>query len=129
MERLRYYLRWRNINIALATLVLIAAGVVFGPLAATAPRVVQLTPSDGAADANPQAGVQIMFSQWVRPDSLRGAVSFDPPIEFDVDAPSFPRAGATLVTIRPRGGLRYGASYRLALAPGVQNLFGRALEQ
>jgi uncharacterized protein YfaS (alpha-2-macroglobulin family) len=129
MERLRYYLRWRNINIALAALVLIAAGVVFGPLAAGGPRVVQVAPSDGAADANPQAGVQIVFSQWVRPDSVRGAVSFDPPVEFDVDAPSFPRAGATLVTIQPRGGLRYGASYRMTLADGVQNLFGRTIAQ
>src|SRR6266498_719012 len=129
MERLRSYLRWRNINLFLATLVLIALGAVFGPIAARGPRVVQSSPTDGVADANPQAGIQIVFSQWVRPDSVRDAIAFDPPIEFTVDAPSFPRAGATMVIIKPQGGLRYGASYRMTLNNGVRNLFGRTLDQ
>jgi len=129
MERLRSYLRWRNINLFLATLVLIALGAVFGPIAARGPRVVQSSPTDGVADANPQAGIQIVFSQWVRPDSVRDAITFDPPIEFTVDAPSLPRAGATMVIIKPQGGLRYGASYRMTLNNGVRNLFGRTLDQ
>jgi uncharacterized protein YfaS (alpha-2-macroglobulin family) len=129
MERFRSYLRWRNINILLATLVLIALGVVFGPIAARGPVGLRSIPADGTADANPQAGIQIEFSQWVRPDSLRGAIVFDPPVEFTVDAPRFPRAGATLVTIKPQGGLRYGAAYRMTVNNSVQNLFGRTLEQ
>src|SRR5690349_13049620 len=129
MERLRSYLRWRYINLLLAMLVLIALGVAFGPIAVRGPQVLQSSPSDGVTDANPQAGIQIVFSQWVWPDSVRRAVTFDPPVDFTVDAPSFPRAGATLVTIKPRGGLRYGVGYQMTLSNGVQNLFGRALEQ
>jgi len=129
MERLRSYLRWRNINLFLAVLVVIALGVVLGPIAARGPRVVQSSPVDGTTDANPQAGIQIVFSQWVRPESVRSAVTFDPPVEFTVVAPSFPGAGATLVTIKPQGGLRYGASYRMNLSSSVQNLFGRTLDQ
>ena len=75
MERLRSYLRWRNINIVLLALVLVALGVVLALLALAGPRIVQVTPADGAADANPLAGVQITFSQWVRPDSVRQAVA------------------------------------------------------
>src|ERR1700712_3999096 len=59
MERLRTFLRWRNINIALFLLILIAIGGVLGPLALSGPALVGITPADGATDANPQAGIQI----------------------------------------------------------------------
>lgn len=129
MERRRSFFRWRNINIALAALVLLVAGLVFGPIAVRGPQIVSITPADGTKDANPQGGIQIVFSQWVRPDSVRAAVRFEPPVDFTVNAPSFPRAGASTVTIEPQGGLRYGAAYRLQIGGAVQNLFGRALEQ
>src|SRR5262245_56269584 len=105
MERLRPYLRWRNINILLALALIVALGVVFGPIAATGPKILEVTPSDGAADANPQAGLQIVFSQWVQPGSVERAVKFDPPIEFTVVEPGFPRAGASTVLIQPKAGL------------------------
>ncbi len=129
MERLRPYLRWRNINLLLFVLILVALGVVLGPIALNAPTVLRVTPADGAADANPAAGVQIVFSQWVRPDSVQSAVAFDPPAEFVVIGSGFPRPGPATVTIQPTGGLRYGAKYRLTLGAGVRNMLGRALEQ
>ncbi|WP_409570018.1 Ig-like domain-containing protein [Kouleothrix sp.] len=129
MERRRSLLRWRNINAVLLALVLLAAGLAFGPLALGGPRLISSTPADGARDANPQAGIQLVFSQWVRPESLRQAVRFDPPLDFTLDAPSLPRAGATTVTIKPAGGMRYGAAYRLVVGAGVSNLFGRTLDQ
>jgi hypothetical protein len=122
MERRRSFFRWRNINIALAALVLLVAGLVFGPIAVRGPQIVSITPADGTKDANPQGGIQIVFSQWVRPDSVRAAVRFEPPVDFTVNAPSFPRAGASTVTIEPQGGLRYGAAYRLQIGGAVQNL-------
>jgi uncharacterized protein YfaS (alpha-2-macroglobulin family) len=128
MERMRPYLRLRYLNLALLVLVLAALALVGGPLALDGPKVVQVTPADGTADANPQAGVQITFSQWVRADSLRAALAFDPPVEFSVLDPGWPRAGATTVTVQPAGGLRYGAKYRLTVGAGVQNLFGRAMD-
>ncbi|HEU5097975.1 MAG TPA: Ig-like domain-containing protein, partial [Roseiflexaceae bacterium] len=129
MERLRPYLRWRYINLLLFALILVALGVVLGPIALNRPAVLQVTPADGAADANPTAGVQILFSQWVRPDSVQSALAFDPPVEFAVIGSGFPRPGPSLVTIQPTGGLRYGAKYRLAIGPGVRNMLGRELEQ
>src|SRR5690242_7840915 len=129
MERLRSYLRWRNINLALLALVLIALGVVLGPIALNPPAVLQITPADDAADANPAAGIQITFSQWVRPDSVQSALVLDPPVEFSVIGAGFPRPGPSVVTIQPTGGLRYGAHYRLTIGAGVRNMLGRALEQ
>src|SRR4051794_36439966 len=127
MERLRPYLRWRNINIALFILILLALGLVLGPIALSPPTVVTITPADGAADANPQSGVQIVFSQWVRPDSVQRVITFDPPVEFAVIGSGFPRPGRSIVTIQPVGGLRYGVKYRMMLGAGVQNVFGRRL--
>src|SRR5437763_11360077 len=98
MERLHPYLRWRNINLMLFALLLAALGVVLGPIALTAPTVLRVTPADGASAANPAAGVQIVFSQWVRPDSVQSAVTFDPPIEFAVIGSGFPRLGPASVT-------------------------------
>src|SRR5690242_8169678 len=115
MERLYPYLRWRNINMALFALLLVALGVVLGPIALTAPAVVRVAPADGMADANPAAGVQISFSQWVRPDSVQSAVAFDPPVDFTVVGAGFPRLGPATLTIQPTGGLRYGAKYHLTV--------------
>jgi uncharacterized protein YfaS (alpha-2-macroglobulin family) len=129
MERLHPHLRWRNINLVLFGLILIALGIVFGPVALNAPTVLRVTPADGASGANPAAGVQIVFSQWVRPESVQSAVSFDPPAEFAVIGSGFPRPGPAIITIQPAGGLRYGASYRLSLAAGVRNMLGRASDQ
>ena len=39
MERLHPYLRWRNINLVLFALVLVALGVVLGPIALNARRL------------------------------------------------------------------------------------------
>src|SRR3954449_2245984 len=105
MERLRPYLRWRTINLVLFALILVALGVVLGPIALNAPTGLRVTPADGAADANPAAGIQIVFSQWVRPDSVQGALSFDPPVDFVAIGSGFPRLGPTTVTIQPTGGL------------------------
>ena len=68
----------------LFALLLVGAGrACWGRSALTAPTVLQVTPADGTADANPAAGVQIVFSQWVRPGLGRqSAVAFDPPVEF-----------------------------------------------
>ncbi|MBK9713609.1 MAG: Ig-like domain-containing protein [Kouleothrix sp.] len=129
MERLRPYLRLRYINAALFALVVLVAALVFGPLALSGPAIVGVTPAEGAADANPQAGIQIVFSQWVRPGSLRAALAFDPPVEFTVSEPGLPRAGASLVIVQPQGGLRYGVKYRLTVGVGVQNMLGRTLDQ
>ena len=95
MERLHSYLRWRNINLVLFALLLAALGVVLGPVALTTPTVLRFTPAEGAADANPAAGIQLVFSQWVRPDSVQNAVTFDPPVEFAVIGSGFPRLGPT----------------------------------
>src|SRR6187401_115172 len=124
MERLHPYLRWRNINLVLFVLVVVALGVVLGPIALTAPTVLRVTPADGAADANPAAGIQIIFSQWVRPDAVQSAVAFDPPVDFAVIGAGFPQLGPSTVTIQPTGGLRYGAKYHLTLAAGVRNMLG-----
>ncbi len=129
MKNLHPYLRWRNINLVLFALILVALGVVLGPIALNGPTVLRVTPADGAADANPAAGVQIVFSQWVRPDSVQEAVAFDPPAEFVVIGSGFPRPGPSIVTIQPTGGLRYGAKYRLRVGAGVRNMLGRTLEQ
>src|SRR5688500_7832161 len=129
MERLRSHLRWRNINLLLFVLVLVALGVVLGPIALTAPTVLRVTPADGVADATPAGAVQIVFSQWLRSDSVQSAVALDPPVEFAVIGSGFPRLGPATVTIQPTGGLRYGTKYRLTLGAGVRNMLGRAFEQ
>src|SRR5215213_7791805 len=129
MERLHPYLRWRNINLVLFALILVALGVVLGPIALSAPTVLRVTPADGVADANPAAGIQLVFSQWVRPDSVQSTVAFDPPVEFTVIGAGFPRLGPATLTIQPTGGLRYGAKYRLTLGAGTRNMLGRASEQ
>ena len=129
MERLRPYLRWRTINLVLFALILVALGVVLGPIALNSPTLLRVTPADGVADANPAAGVQLVFSQWVRPDSVQSAVTFDPPVEFVVIGAGFPQLGPATVTIQPTGGLRYGEKYRLTLGAGVRNMLGRASEQ
>ncbi|MEP7187742.1 MAG: Ig-like domain-containing protein, partial [Roseiflexaceae bacterium] len=129
MERLRPYLRWRTINLVLFALILVALGVVLGPIALNAPAVLRVTPADGVANANPAAGIQLVFSQWVRPDSVQSAVAFDPPVAFAVIGAGFPQLGPAIVTIQPTGGLRYAAKYRLTLGAGVRNMLGRASEQ
>jgi len=68
------------------------------PIALTAPTVVRVTPADGAADANTAVGIQIIFSQWVRPDSVQSAVAFDPPVDFAVIGAGFPPQSLSLVT-------------------------------
>jgi len=129
MERLRPYLRWRTINLLLVALILVALGTVLGPIALTAPTLLRVTPADGVIDANPAAGIQLVFSQWVRPDSVQSAVAFDPPVEFVVIGAGFPQLGPATVTIQPTGGLHYGAKYRLTLGARVRNMFGRVSEQ
>src|SRR6266508_4742116 len=127
MNRLRPFLKIRNIVIALVALLLVALGAVFGPLAAAGPTLVSVTPADGAADANPQAAIRVEFDQWIQLGSVAGAVRFDPPAEFTIagDGGWFTR----VVTIKPTDGLRYGARYKLTIDNSVKNLFGRSLDK
>src|SRR6266508_2212749 len=127
MNRLRPFLKIRNIVIALVALLLVALGAVFGPLAAAGPTLVSVTPADGAADANPQAAIRVEFDQWIQLGSVAGAVRFDPPAEFTIagDGGWFTR----VVTIKPTDGLRYGARYKLTIDNRVKNLFGRSLDK
>ncbi len=108
--------------IAIGLILLVGAGAFTAPLLLRGPQLLSATPTDGATDANPQAELRLEFDQTVQESSLAGAVHLDPPVEVAVSS-----AGG-VVTIRPQGGLRYGASYRLTIDPSVKNVLGRTLE-
>ncbi|MBX0328109.1 Ig-like domain-containing protein, partial [Oscillochloris sp. ZM17-4] len=125
MSRLRSLLTPRGGLIALAVLAvigLIGGGVAVGPQLLRGPQVLSVSPADGSDHANPQAEITITFDQPVQESSLADAIQLDPPAAFAASA-----SGAT-VTIRPEGGLAYGAGYRLTIG-AVKNSFGRQLEQ
>src|SRR6185436_3699234 len=115
MNRLRRYLRLRYLVIAAVTLLVVGLAAVFGPLAASGPKVVGITPTGGASDANPQAPIRVEFDQWVPAGSVATAVKLDPPGEFTVAQAETPLPWRSVVLIQPKGGLRYGAQYRLTL--------------
>ena len=129
MNRLRPYLTPRRLIAIIAAALVVALGALLVPLALAGPRVLSVTPADGAGDANPQAPIQIVFDQWVWPDSVAAALQLDPPARVTVTGPTFPRPGATTVLIQPQDGLRYGARYRLTIGSGVKNLLGRTLDR
>jgi hypothetical protein len=103
--------------------VIIAAGFFLAPMLFGNPQVVQVTPADGSENANPQAPLRIEFNQPVQPESVANAISLEPSVPLQVDIEG------TTVLIQPEGGLSYGTDYRLKLAAGVENQFGRTLEQ
>src|SRR5262245_49090517 len=127
MERLRKHLTPRNLIVALVALLLIGLSVPIVPLAISGPKIVSITPADGAADANPQAPIRIEFDQWVALASVAGAVRFDPPVEFTVGQGEAPRPWRSVVLIQPKDGLRYGARYQLVLDGSVRNMLGRGM--
>src|SRR6185295_7663177 len=129
MNRLRPYLTLRNGIIAAVLVLVVALGAIFGPMALSGPQVISITPADGATDANPQAPIRVEFNQWVPAGSVAGAVQFDPPVEFTVTEVDSPRPWHSVVQIEPRGGLQYGAQYRLTLDGSIKNLVGRGLSE
>ena len=129
MNRLRRFLTLRAIVAAVVALLLIGLGALLAPMALSGPKVVAMTPADGAADANPRAGIRVEFDQWVSPGTVASAVAFDPPVEFTVAGADLPRPGRTAVLIQPKDGLRYGARYHMTLAATVRNLLGRPLDR
>src|SRR5262245_17741690 len=127
MKRLHQHLTPRNLIVALVALLLIGLSVPTVPLAVSGPRVVSVAPADGAADANPQMPIRVEFDQWVALGSVAGAVHFDPPAEFTVVQAETPRPWRSVVLIQPKGGLHYGARYRLTLDGSVRNMLGRGM--
>src|SRR5262245_15765561 len=115
MNRLRSYLTLRNSIVAIVALLLVALSLLLGPLALSGPRVVAVAPTDGAADANPQAPIRVEFDQWVLPSAVASAVALDPPTEFTVPQDGSPRPWGLVVLIQPKSPLRYGARYTLTL--------------
>ncbi len=117
--------------IAAIALVVVVLGLLFGPLALRGPAVAEISPLDGAADANPSRPIRVVFDQWVRPESVAAAVTFDPPARFSVavdpSTPASPWGSAVLIT--PEGGLEYGARYRVTIGTGTTNLLGRSMAQ
>jgi uncharacterized protein YfaS (alpha-2-macroglobulin family) len=126
MQRLRTFLTLRIVSVALAALLVAALGVLFGPLAISGPHLVAIAPGDGAAGVNPRASISVEFDQWVAPESL--ALRFEPPVEYTLAAAEPLRPWRSLLVIRPKGELRYGAHYRLSI-DGASNLLGRTLAQ
>lgn len=89
-------------------------------LALSAPRIVQVTPADGTAQAGVQDTISITFDQpWLSVPT--GAVTLDPPVAFTTQW-----QGRTLLLI-PQERLRYNTAYRLNVSPTITNLFGRPL--
>ena len=115
----------RRMPIVIATVVvllLVGAGAFAAPLLLRGPQLLSATPTAGTTDANPQAELRLEFDQPVQQASLAGALRLDPPAELTVSS-----AGA-VVTIRPQGGLRYGASYRLTIDASLRNMLGRGMD-
>jgi alpha-2-macroglobulin len=108
--------------VGLVALIALVAGGLAAPLLLNGPSVVSVTPPEGERAANPRAPVRIVFSQPVRLDSVERAVAFEPPLAFTV-APDGPNAVALDVSE-----MAYGASYRLTIGAGVQNILGRSLD-
>ncbi len=127
MNRLRSFLNLRAILAALGVVVVLALGIVLGPMLLSGPQVVTISPNDSSSDANPQAAIRIEFNQWVRPASVAAALQLDPPVAFQLVESGGPFT--RVVTLQPEGGLRYGTRYQLTLGNGVQNLLGRTMEQ
>ncbi|MEM8532254.1 MAG: Ig-like domain-containing protein, partial [Chloroflexota bacterium] len=129
MNRLQPLTKPRNLSIAILALLLLIAGILFGPMAFTGPQIIHTTPEADASDANPQTGIQLTFNQWVRPDAVAAAVRFDPPTDFTVVAEGITTPWHTTMLIQLQDGLQYGTDYTLSLEPSISNILGRTLEQ
>ncbi|HET9222968.1 MAG TPA: Ig-like domain-containing protein, partial [Roseiflexaceae bacterium] len=127
MKHLRQYLTPRTIIVAIVALLLVALGVLLGPLALSGPRIVAVTPENGADDANPQAPIRVEFDQWVSADAVARVAVIDPATEFAVTQDGSPRPWGSAVLIQPRSPLRYGARYHLTINSQLGNILGRPL--
>ncbi len=105
---------------AVIAIVLVAIGIIVGPVALNGPRVLKTIPADGEQAANPQAELRIELSQAVQPGSL-GGIALDPPI------PMTSTVEGTILHIKPQQALRYNTPYRLTIA-GLKNQFSRTLD-
>ncbi|MBV9789942.1 MAG: Ig-like domain-containing protein [Chloroflexi bacterium] len=117
MKSFRSYLTRRTIVIALVAIVIVVLGATLGPLALTGPRIVRVTPSDGATDISPQSAFRVEFDQWVLPASIEAAI--EPPVPLTIE---WQRSA---VVIRPQSGLSYNTRYRLTVK-SARNILGRA---
>jgi hypothetical protein len=117
MNVLRPYLTRRRSLLAIAVLALVALGAFLGPLALAGPRIVRVTPSDGATDVNPQSGIRVEFDQWIWPGSV--SVTLDPPVPATIE---WQRSA---VVIKPQSSLAYATRYRLTIS-AAKNLLGRS---
>jgi hypothetical protein len=117
MKYLRPYLTRRNTLLSSAVLVLIALAVFLGPLALSGPRIVRVTPSDGATDVNPRGPIRVEFDQWVLPGSVMATL--DPAVPFTMEWQR------NAVVIQPQQSLNYATRYRLTLS-SARNVLGRA---
>lgn len=116
----------RGVLIALAVVVVVllaGAGIFAAPLLMRGPKLISASPASGATDANPQAELRLEFDQPVQSDSLAGALRLDPPVKLAISS----QGG--VVTLRPQGGLNYGASYRLIIDPSLRNMLGKGMDQ
>lgn len=102
---------------------LIAVGIFVAPMVLAPPVITDLSLEDNATQVNPQAAIQITFNQWVDPQSLQQAVTFDPPVAFTVEGTH------KSVRIQPQGGLQYGTSYNMTISAAVTNRLGRTMQQ
>src|SRR5437016_439740 len=122
MNRLRTYFAPRNIIFALVAVLLVAGGVVFGPLVVSGPKVTNISPRDGVNDANPQETIRVEFNQWVTPEMVAGAVKLDPPADFTVVAADRALPWHAVLLIQPKDGLKYDTSYHLTLEGTIKNV-------
>ncbi|HEY0602747.1 MAG TPA: Ig-like domain-containing protein [Herpetosiphonaceae bacterium] len=117
MKPFRSYLTRRKILIAVAAIVVLALGAILGPLALAGPRIVRVTPSDGATDVSPQSAFRVEFDQWVLPDSIEATI--EPPVPFTI------QWQRSAIVLTPQSGLNYNTRYRLTVK-SARNILGRA---
>lgn len=117
MKSFHSYLTRRNILIAIGAIVIVALGAVLGPMALAGPRILRVTPSDGAADVSPQSAFRIEFDQWVLPDSIETTI--EPPVPFTI------QWQRNTVVLQPQSGLSYATRYRLTVK-SARNILGRS---
>ncbi|HKI00989.1 MAG TPA: Ig-like domain-containing protein [Thermoanaerobaculia bacterium] len=89
------------------------------------PRVVQITPADGAVDVIQGVQPTVRFSEPVAPASVTGAIqllSEGQPVAVDLEV-----QGA-LVRVKPRSALLPATAHELRVTSGVRDLQGNSLE-
>ncbi|HEX6287905.1 MAG TPA: Ig-like domain-containing protein [Herpetosiphonaceae bacterium] len=120
MKSLKPNLTRRNVLLAIAALVIVVLGVFLGPLALSGPRIVRVTPSDGASDVNPQSSIRVEFDQWILPGSVSAALEPAVPLAMEWQR--------NAVIIQPQGDLSYDTRYRLTVS-AARNILGRSIER